>query len=79
MNFAIPDADSVGGLIVLEPAHAKAAAAFLRDHLPRVDDAEQAGVLASVRALEHAATPEVHFDVALYTPAWYVPGWEPMP
>lgn len=76
MNFVIPDKTMPHGLALLEPKHAKAAAAWLRDRLPHADEAAQAGRLASIRDLERAATPEIHFYTDLYTPAWYVPGWE---
>lgn len=72
MNICI-ETDS--GLCEIDPRGAAGAAAHLATKLPKVEENEQPGMLRAIREMEFIATPAAHFDMAYFTPSWYVPGW----
>lgn len=64
------------GLVEFGPTAARAAAAFLADHLPHVPDTDHPAYMRAIRDLEHAADPAAHFDTSCYVMPGAKAGWE---
>lgn len=64
------------GLVDFDPMAARAAAAFLAGRLAHIADVDQAAYMRAIRDLEHAASPDAHFDMGHYTMPGAKAGWE---
>lgn len=67
--------ETASGLRSLSQCEADMRLNQLRDQLPHTPESQQPQHLAAIGMARIAATPEDHFDMALFTPSYYEPGW----